>query len=177
MTTGGGSASDPELVIPIVSAVVYDSTARRSILLQRRDKPGEPVQGRLELPGGRWEAGERPDVAIAREIVEETGIAVTAVAAGVTVRRGAPDGGTATALPLAVVTGIDGGFSSMHVLFECYGEGTPRPVPGETADTRWWRVEEVLDLLDTEPTAFIPHTEAMLLVALARVSPPREPRP
>ena len=47
---------------------------RRRILLQRRDKPGEVVRGRWEVPGGRWRAGERPDVAVAREVEEETGV-------------------------------------------------------------------------------------------------------
>ncbi len=167
----------PALVLPIVSAIVYDSIDRRRVLLQRRDKPGEPVRGRLELPGGRWEAGERPDVAIAREILEETGIVLTAVAAAVTVRRHPGDGATATALPLAVVTGIVGAYPSLHVLFECYGEGEPRPVPEETSDPRWWPVDEVVALLDTDPRAFIPHTVAMLRAGLDALSPLREPPP
>jgi 8-oxo-dGTP pyrophosphatase MutT (NUDIX family) len=164
------------LVLPIVSALVYDSIERRRVLLQRRDKPGEPVRGLLELPGGRWEAGERPDTAIAREVLEETGVTVTAVAAAVTLLR-RPDENVATAVPLAVVNGIEGAFPSMHVLFECYGEGEPRPEPGQTADPRWWPVAEVRELVETDPGAFIAHTEAMLRAALGTISPLREPPP
>ncbi len=164
------------LVLPIVSALVYASTDHEHILLQRRDKPGEPVQGLLELPGGRWEAGERPDTAVAREVLEETGVVVTAVAAAVTLGS-RPGGGSATAIPIAVVNGIGDGFPSMHVLFECYGEGDPRPVPGETAAPRWWPVAEVVALLEADPGAFVPHTEAMLRAGLGRVTPLREPQP
>ena len=164
------------LVLPIVSALVFESTGQERILLQRRDKPDEPVRGLLELPGGRWEAGERPDTAVAREVFEETAVVLTAVAAAVTVSSGR-GGDTATAIPIAVVNGTGDGFPSLHVLFECYGEGDPRPVPGETSDPRWWPVADVLSLLESDPGAFVPHTEAMLRAGLGRLTPPREPPP
>ncbi len=50
---------------------------REAMLLQRRDKVGEPVRGKLELPGGRWRAGEPPEVAVAREVKEETGLDIS----------------------------------------------------------------------------------------------------
>jgi 8-oxo-dGTP diphosphatase len=69
----GGEA----LVVPNVGAIVLDEAGER-LLLQRRDKPGEPVQGLLEVPGGRWRAGEAPDRAVAREVEEETGVELVA---------------------------------------------------------------------------------------------------
>ncbi len=150
------------LVVPNVAALVYESPGLERILLQRRDRPGEAVRGRLELPGGRWEAGEAPDVAVAREVCEETGIEVTAVSAAVSTIRHATDIATTAARPLTVVTGIEGAYPSLHVLFECRGSGTPRPVPDEVADPGWWRIDAVLALLDEEPEAFVWQTAGML---------------
>lgn len=53
-----------------VSACLFD-TAGRVLLVKRRN---EPYAGRWSLPGGRVEAGETLVQAVAREVVEETGI-------------------------------------------------------------------------------------------------------
>jgi len=45
-----------------------------SVLLIRRANP--PLQGRWTIPGGRVEAGERLEDAVARELREETGVSV-----------------------------------------------------------------------------------------------------
>lgn len=159
------------LVVPNVAALVYEtpnsvtaagSDGRERILLQRRDKPGEVVRGRLELPGGRWEAGEAPDVAVAREVSEETGITVTAVSAAVEMHSHEPHVTTAAARPLAVVVGVEGAYPSLHVLFECRGHGEPRPVPDEVAAPAWWGVDDVVALLAECPDDFVWHTAGML---------------
>ncbi len=157
------------VVVPNVAAVVYPDPARERLLLQRRDKPGEPVRGRLEVPGGRWRPGEAPDVAVAREVEEETGLEVTAVAAAVERHRGTVHRAYGVARPVAVVTGLEGAYPSLHVVFECYARGTPRPVAGETRDPRWWPVGEVQELLGSDPEAFVGQTRAMLLAVLGGV--------
>lgn len=53
-------------------AVVRDAAGR--FLLVRRAK--DPEAGRWTLPGGRVEPGESPAAAAAREVAEETGLAV-----------------------------------------------------------------------------------------------------
>ncbi|WP_246191287.1 NUDIX domain-containing protein [Aureimonas leprariae] len=45
-----------------------------SVLLVERARP--PFQGLLSLPGGRVEWGERIETAVAREVEEETGLAI-----------------------------------------------------------------------------------------------------
>ncbi len=155
-----------QVVVPNVNAIVYDGLERRRILMQRRDKPGEVVRGRWEVPGGRWRAGEPPDVAVAREVEEETGIVVTAVAAAVETLHHEPNVATVAARPVAVVSGLDGAYPSLHVVFECYGEGTPRPLPGETADPLWWDVDEVRAHIALSPEAFVWHTVGILRAVL-----------
>ncbi|MCP4229006.1 MAG: hypothetical protein GY771_02515 [bacterium] len=48
----GGEA----LIIPNVIALIFRDEAKRELLLQRRDKPGETIRGKLEVPSGRWRA-------------------------------------------------------------------------------------------------------------------------
>lgn len=70
-----------------VGAVVTDGTGR--LLLVRRGHP--PGEGLWSVPGGRVEPGETDAAAVAREVMEETGLAVTAGALlGSVVRDGVP---------------------------------------------------------------------------------------
>lgn len=154
--------SGEPIVVPNVAALVFQGSGREAILLQRRDKPGEVVRGRLELPGGRWRAGEAPDAAVAREVREETGIELLAVSAGIERMEAAPHVSFAMARPAVVVNGLDGAYPSLHVLFACHGVGTPRSQPGETTDPRWWELDEVRSRLVDAPAAFVWHTRAML---------------
>jgi ADP-ribose pyrophosphatase YjhB (NUDIX family) len=61
-------------VVPCVGAVVHDDAGR--LLLVRRGR--DPHRGRWSLPGGRVEAGESPEQAVEREVLEETGLVVRA---------------------------------------------------------------------------------------------------
>lgn len=157
----GGEA----VVVPNIAALVYRGGEQDELLLQRRDKPGEAVRGRLELPGGRWRAGEPPDAALMREVEEETGVQLTAVGGALLRPRLDEHIAFSIARPLAVVNGLEGAYPAMHVLFECQGEGAPRPQPGETADPRWWPIDEVAEHLAASADDFVWHTRAMLHAA------------
>ncbi len=58
----------------VVAAAFVDS--QRRVLLQRR-APGRAMAGLWEFPGGQVESGELPEAALAREVEEELGIAVS----------------------------------------------------------------------------------------------------
>jgi 8-oxo-dGTP diphosphatase len=59
--------------IPCVGAIVRDDQGRL-LLIQRGH---DPEAGRWSLPGGRVEPGETDAQALAREMLEETGLVVT----------------------------------------------------------------------------------------------------
>ena len=63
--------------MPCVGAVVWDGAGR--LLLIRRGQ--EPSRGLWSLPGGRVEPGETLEVAVVREVREETGLDVRVGAA------------------------------------------------------------------------------------------------
>ncbi len=154
----GGEA----VMVPNVAGIVFKESARNELLLARRDKPGEVVRGRLELPGGRWRAGELPDAALAREVLEETGVTLLAVSGSIEHRTLEPHVSFGISRPLAIVSGAEGAFPAVVALFECRGTGEPRGVPGETADPRWWPVPAVLDRLERRPDDFVWHARAAL---------------
>jgi 8-oxo-dGTP diphosphatase len=54
-----------------VGAVIIDG---RNVLLVRRGR--EPLKGKWSIPGGAVELGETRDEALAREVLEETGLTV-----------------------------------------------------------------------------------------------------
>ena len=76
-------------VIPCVGAVIRDADGR--LLLIRRGH--EPGKGLWSIPGGKVEAGESDEDAVAREVLEETGLVVTVGRLIGSVRRpaGVPD--------------------------------------------------------------------------------------
>ena len=65
-------ADNPNLLV--VAAALVD--VERRVLLQQR-APGRQMEGLWEFPGGKINAGERPEPALARELEEELGIVVS----------------------------------------------------------------------------------------------------
>jgi 8-oxo-dGTP diphosphatase len=73
--------------IRCVGAIIRDPGRR--LLLVRRGH--EPAKGTWSLPGGRVEAGESDEAAVAREVLEETGLVVRPGALVGRVERAGPD--------------------------------------------------------------------------------------
>ena len=149
------------LVVPNVAAVAY-SEERTRLVLQRRDKPGEAVRGRLEVPGGRWRAGESPEEAVHREVFEETGLTVVEMLSGATDYNFKAGISIQASRPSAVVAGLGGAYPALLLAFECIAVGVPRALAGETAAPAWWDIGDVVAHLDNDPDDFVWQTAAIL---------------
>lgn len=71
-----------------MGALVHDDEGR--LLVVRRGRP--PGEGQWSVPGGRVEPDESDQQAVAREVLEETGLHVTVGLRVGTVQRPGPDG-------------------------------------------------------------------------------------
>ncbi len=112
---------------PILAAsgVVTDDAGR--FLLVRRRHP--PEAGRWSVPGGRVESGETLPEAVAREVLEETGIVVTV---------------GAELWSLTVPTG-DGGTYEIHDFLATPAGGSLR-AGDDASDARWCTVRQLREL-------------------------------
>lgn len=129
----------PEVV---VGAVVFDDDAR-VLLVRRRNAPSA---GEWSLPGGHVEPGESLASAVAREVREETGIAVDVVR------------------ELEVVTIEREGFAyAIHEQL-CAARGTSAPRAADDAtDARWARLEELAALgVRAEAIGVVERAEALV---------------
>ncbi|MBT8198469.1 MAG: NUDIX domain-containing protein [Acidimicrobiia bacterium] len=147
--TSGGEA----VVVPNVTALVHPVGDRSQILLQRRDKPDEPVYRRLETPGGRWRAGESAADAVAREVAEETGLRVVSEPGSVRFEP-TPNRPFVVDRPFAVTVGVEGAYPALIAAFVVEAEGEPVASPGESFEPRFWHVDDVKGLLADDPEAF-----------------------
>lgn len=110
----------------VVAAALFDADGR--VLVQRRPD-GKQHGGLWEFPGGKVEAGEEPETALARELAEELGIAVDSAACE----------------PLAFATAE----RIVLLLYRCTGwTGEPAATDGATLA---WMAVDALDALDMPP--------------------------
>lgn len=76
MTAEAPNPQFPQIPKVAIGAVVLDDSVpgERRVLLVRRARP--PMAGRWSLPGGRLEFGERIEMGVRREVLEESGLEV-----------------------------------------------------------------------------------------------------
>ena len=110
----------------MVAAALVDG--ERRVLLQKR-AAGRAMAGLWEFPGGKVEAGERPEAALARELGEELGIGVD----------------IESLEPAAFASADNGGRHMLLLLYLCRKwRGEPRPLDAEAL--KWVRTGEMAAL-------------------------------
>ena len=109
----------------VVAAALVDADGR--VLIARRPK-GKALADLWEFPGGKIDAGERPEETLIRELREELGIAVKAAC-------------------LAPLTFASHAYEDFHLLMPLYvcrrWEGVVRPLEGQAL--KWARARELSD--------------------------------
>ena len=114
------------LRLVLVAAAALVDADHRVLIAQR--PPGKAMAGLWEFPGGKVEAGERPEEALIRELREELGIETQAAC-------------------LAPLTFASHGYDGFHLLMPLYvirrWTGTPQPREGQAL--AWVRPNRLRD--------------------------------
>ncbi len=118
-----------------VGALIFDAD---KVLLVERGNP--PLQGFWSLPGGLVDANERLEDAVAREVLEETGLAVTATRLATVFERIMPD--------------ANGECEYHYVLvdFYCSVNGGELKAGDDSKSACWFGMDQLHDLPLTEGT-------------------------
>lgn len=151
------------LVIPNVYGLVRPESGRGRILLQERWKPDRDPEnsGKLELPGGKWDAFESMSDCLRREIAEETGLTVTNVDQ-LTSSYGAGNSIVEVTPVLTVAQMVKGPYPSVLMVLSCSADGEPLSQGDGSRNARWWDLEEAETMLRHSPDAFTALTLAVL---------------
>jgi 8-oxo-dGTP diphosphatase len=139
----------PEAPVAGVGAIIFDGDPR--VLLIQRGQ--EPLKGEWSLPGGAVELGETLDAAVCREVLEETGLVVEAVAVVEVFDRIALD--------------ADGRVRFHYVLVDylCRVTGGGVACATDAADARWFALGE-LGSIAPFTVAVIEKARSMMQAAL-----------
>jgi 8-oxo-dGTP diphosphatase len=112
-------------LVLVAACALVDADAR--VLIAQRP-PGKRMAGLWEFPGGKIEAGERPEQTLIRELKEELGIAVDVAC-------------------LAPLSFASHAYSDFHLLMPLYvcrrWQGTVRPLEGQKV--AWVRPNRLRD--------------------------------
>jgi len=128
---------NPTLTVVAAALAAPDG---RVLLQQRRE--GRAMAGLWEFPGGKVEAGERPEAALVRELAEELGIAIAEAALE----------------PAAFASAELGERHLLLLLYLCRDwSGEPRPL--DAAALRWAAPAEMRGL--PMPPADVPLVDAL----------------
>jgi len=127
----------------VVAAALVDADNR--VLLAERPK-GKALEGLWEFPGGKIDAGERPEDALIRELKEELGIAVKAAC-------------------LAPLTFASHSYEDFHLLMPLFicrkWEGFVRPLDGQAL--KWVRPKDLRNYpMPPADAPLIPHLMDLL---------------
>ena len=130
-------------LVLVVAAALIDADGR--VLLAQRPK-GKALEGLWEFPGGKVDAGEGPEDALIRELLEELGVTVKADC-------------------LAPLTFASHAYEDFHLLMPLYvcrrWQGLVQPLDGQAL--KWVRPKDLRTYpMPPADAPLIPHLEDLL---------------
>ncbi len=132
--------------------VLYDEKKQKILLVDH-------LKAQLWVPpGGHVDPGEDPRVTVSREATEELNLDVSLH------RKLGPE---PMMISITTTVGLTAGHQDVSLWYVCDGDST-RPIdpdPAEFRETRWWRLDEVLD---TDPEVFDPQLHRFVAKLHAR---------
>lgn len=102
--SAGAPGPDELPVVDVAAGILW----RGGRLLAAQRPGGKPLAGFWELPGGKLEAGESPEAALARELAEELGVSVRESRFWRVTEHAYPERGIRVRLHFFHVTDFDG---------------------------------------------------------------------
>ena len=140
----------------VVSAIIErEQDGEKEILIQTRWKPQtDPVySGTLEIPAGGMNHYENVYDAVAREVLEETGLKVTSFKPDIRTKVHSPKGDDCFAfIPFCCQQQLKGGWPRVGFVFVCTVEDKePIPRQGEVKDIRWMKKSELKKVFEENP--------------------------
>lgn len=142
--------------IPVVSAIIErQHGGETEVLVQTRWKPDRDAEysGTLEIPAGWIDEYENVYEALKREILEETGLKVTAIKPDIKTKIHSPkEDGAFAFIPFCCQQQVKGGKPWIGFVFLCQVEDKePIAQESEVKGIRWMKKSELKELFQTKP--------------------------
>ena len=141
--------------VPVVSAIIErERGGDVEILVQTRWKPNQDPEysGTLEIPAGTLEKHENVYDALAREVIEETGLRVTGFRPDIRTKIHTHEDNAAFAFLPFCCQQQTRGKQRVGFVFVCtVQEGQPVANAREAKDARWMKRSELKQLLEQTP--------------------------
>ena len=143
--------------VPAVGAIIEkEENGTLYLLMQTRQKENDHgTNGLLEFPAGKVREYESLFVALRREVKEETGLNITAIAGSDRTFSTDVDGHLTLCMePFCLNQNLSGAYSLLLSVFLCRAEGELLSDSDESCHIQWMKASDVLALLLSQPEHF-----------------------
>jgi 8-oxo-dGTP pyrophosphatase MutT (NUDIX family) len=157
---------DEKFQIPGVAGIIENLDAKeKQILIQERFKADAPREkGLIEIPAGKIREFENVFETLRREVLEETGLAITEILGESSCSMVCQNDYKVKGFePFFVSQNLAGYYPIMVMTFLCKARGNILLKSDESANIRWVKINDLRQMLLTDPEKFYPmHISALM---------------